>query len=179
MFQTNPKRIYIVGPSGSGKTTLGKFLCARFDLPHIELDQIAYPNQKEETMEKRLAAVSKLSQKPEWVTEGIYVSWTKALMEKADLIIWIDMPFGKTLFRVIKRFFIHKLRGDEKFGIKNTLKFIFNLRKYYSKAIGYPEKQTTRVETKEVLKPFIKKTVHVREINNLDEFLVNLIAHIP
>ncbi len=175
MPQTNLKRIYIVGPSGSGKTTLGKFLCAKFSLPHIELDKIAYPNQKEKPLEKRLSAVARLAQQPKWVTEGIYINWTSALMEKADLIIWLDLSYKKTLFRVIKRFFVHKLRGDEKFGLKRTVKFIANLNKYYSNVKGDPEKQTTRAETKEALEPFRKKVVRIREIKDPEKFLSVLI----
>lgn len=174
MPQNIHKRIYIVGPSGSGKTTLGKFICAKLGLPHFELDQIAYPDQKEQILKKRLAAVSRLAQKAKWVTEGIYVSWTKKLIEQADLIIWLDMPYYKTLFRVIKRFIAHKLRGDEKFGFKNTLKFIFHLKKYYYNKEGDLQKQTTRAQTKKVLEPFKGKVIQIKEIKNLDWFLTTI-----
>lgn len=174
----SPKRIYIVGPSGSGKTTLGKFLCQKLNIPHVDLDQIAYPKQKIKPVEERLRLIAEVAQRPAWVTEGIYVDWTKKLLEKADLIIWLDLPLHKTLVRVIKRFIAHKIRGDEKFGIKNTSKFIFNLKKYYypkkGEEHGTEEKQTTRHKTAVALKPYMEKVVHVRSASELEKFLGNL-----
>lgn len=165
-MDNNPKRIYIVGPSGSGKTTLGRMLSEKLNIPHVSLDEIAYPNQIESSREEMLKQISILADQNTWITEGIYVDWTKKLLERADLIIWLDLPYFTTLLRVIKRFFVHKFRGDEKYGVFNTAKFIWNLRKYFYPKPGFEEghsdKTTTRIQTKRVLKEYEGKVKRIR-----------------
>ncbi|OGE14629.1 hypothetical protein A3F00_00440 [Candidatus Daviesbacteria bacterium RIFCSPHIGHO2_12_FULL_37_11] len=177
-MESSPKRIYIIGSSGSGKTTLGKLLSEKLNIPHISLDEIAYPNQIESPNEERFKHISSLANQDKWITEGIYVNWTKKLMDKADLIIWLDSPYSTTLLRVIKRFFVHKLRGDEKYGIKNTLKFIWNLRKYYYPKPGFEEghsdKTTTRIQTKRVLAEYRNKVKKIQSSKDLKNFLENI-----
>jgi adenylate kinase family enzyme len=169
------KRIYIVGPSGSGKTTLGRLLSEKLNVPHIDLDHIAYPNQIENPLSERLKHIASLAKEDHWVTEGIYVDWTTELFKKSDLIIWLDLSLRKTFFRVLKRFIIHKFRGDETHGVKNTLKFVFNLRKYYHpKVDGYPDKQTTRLKTKNALNPYLKKVIRIKNNKQLNKFLNGL-----
>lgn len=173
-MENNPKRIYIVGPSGGGKTTLGRLLSEKLNIPHISLDEIAYPAQKERPLGERLALISDLARKNSWITEGIYVDWTKKLLERANLIIWLDLPYLTTFLRVVKRFFVHKFRGDEKYGIINTLKFIYNLRKYYFPEPGFedghPEKSATRIQTKNTLREYGDKVERIRSDKELEKF---------
>jgi adenylate kinase family enzyme len=174
----SPKKIYIVGPSGSGKTTLGKVLAQKFNLPHFDLDEIAYPNKQERSDKERLEEIEKLSKNSSWITEGIYVDWTQKLLERADLIVWLDLPYSKTFFRVIKRFIVHKVRGDETHGIKNTVKFIWNLRKYYYPDKGFEhgteEKKTTRHKTKHYLTDYKEKIIRIKNDQKLKEFLSSI-----
>ena len=179
-MENSPKRIYIIGPSGSGKTTLGKLFCEKLNIPHTSLDDIAYPDQIERPMDERLKHVAKLADQDKWLTEGIYVDWTKKLLERADLIIWLDLPYFTTLLRVVKRFFVHKIRGDEKYGIKNTLKFIWNLRKYYFPKpgfeMGHSDKTTTRIQTQRVLSEYGDKVERIRTSEELRKFLVIILS---
>lgn len=172
------KRIYIVGPSGSGKTTLGRSLCDKLNLPHFDLDEIAYPNKISRPHPERLKEINKLASKPAWITEGIYVDFTKELFEKADLIIWLDLPYSKTFFRVIKRFLVHKIQGNETHGVKNTLKFIWNLKAYYypkkGEEHGTEVKMTTRHKTADALKDFRKKVARVQNNQQLTKLLKEL-----
>lgn len=172
------KKIYIVGPSGSGKTTLGKTLCRKYNIPHFELDHIAYPNGEERSHQERVKEVEKLAKKDSWVTEGIYVNFTKPLFEATDSIIWLDLPYFTTLLRVIKRFIVHKIRGDEKYGFINTLKFIINLRKYFypkkGEEYGTEDKQTTRLLTKKTLQPYKEKVIHIKSDSDLKKFLIDI-----
>lgn len=174
----SPKRIYIVGPSGGGKTTLGGLLSEKLNIPHVSLDEIAYPNQVERSHEERLKHVSILANQNMWLTEGIYVDWTKKLLDRADLIIWLDLPYLTTLLRVIKRFFVHKIRGDEKYGMFNTLKFIWNLRKYYYPEPGFEEghedKTTTRIQTKNILQEYEERVRRIKSGKELEDFLLRL-----
>ncbi len=169
------KKIYIVGPSGSGKTTLGQLLCDKLNLPHFDLDEIAYPNKVESSHDERLNEIDKLSKKEAWITEGIYVDWTEKLLERADLIVWLDLPYSKTFFRVLKRFIVHKIRGDETHGVKNTLKFVWNLRKYYypgpGEEHGSEEKRTTRHKTEHYLRVYKDKVTHIQNNYQLEKFL--------
>jgi adenylate kinase family enzyme len=148
------------------------------DLPHFDLDHIAYPNKIERSHEERVLEVKKLAEKTAWITEGIYVHFTEALFKEADQIIWLDLPYLTTLFRVIKRYFVHLIRGDETHGFFNTLKFIWNLRLYFypkkGQEHGSPDKQTTRHKTEHALKPHMEKVITIQN----DQQLKNLLDQI-
>jgi adenylate kinase family enzyme len=98
------KRILVIGTSGSGKTTLAERLANRLGLVHLELDAFVHgPGWKpvpEETfrrnLEDRLASGG-------WVCDGNYFDRTAWVWERADTVIWLDMPLRLVLPRLIRR----------------------------------------------------------------------------
>ena len=118
------KRIYIVGGPGSGKTTLAHEIGTRLGIEVHELDLIAFtgPDYIQRTLSERSADISLIANRPAWVTEGLFVLWTKPLMECADIIVWLDnVNWGRSMWRTVYRFVSSALResksrrGMEKF----------------------------------------------------------------
>lgn len=159
---TQPKRIYIVGSSGSGKTTLAKSLAEQLKYPHIDLDDVRYPaDGQKRTLEERDQIIQDLVRQPNWIAEGVYVSWTKPLLEAADQIIWLDLPLGVTLPRILKRSFFERLAGQSRYSLKSNLKLIrFLIRHHYPNprfADSEEDKHITRDKIQKALEPYSTK----------------------
>jgi adenylate kinase family enzyme len=98
-------KIYIIGTSCSGKTTLGKLLAKKFNLNHIELDQLWWlPKwQHRQQTDFRQLVENKLAESTNWVVDGNYSHLRNLLVSKADHIIWLNLPFYLVFWRSIKR----------------------------------------------------------------------------
>ncbi|MDX6504637.1 MAG: hypothetical protein QOE29_1762 [Gaiellaceae bacterium] len=98
-------RIQLRGISGAGKTTLGRELAARLGAPHIELDALVHgPNWTEASAEELRAKLVPLLARDSWVVDGNYTSKLGTLIaERADLVIWLDLPLRVCLLRLLRR----------------------------------------------------------------------------
>jgi adenylate kinase family enzyme len=95
--------------SGSGATTLGRKLARRLDVPFHELDALHFgPDWTEATPEELRARVEPLLAEAGWVVDGGY--WGKLgdlVLERADVVVWVDLPrrvwFPRLLRRTVRR----------------------------------------------------------------------------
>lgn len=98
--QTKMKRILITGNAGSGKTRLARQLAQYLSYPVYSLDSIVWqsgwiptPREKKEKM------ITELTRKECWVIDGVSYS----VQEKADTVIFLDIPRRISFWRVCKR----------------------------------------------------------------------------
>lgn len=99
-----PRRISIVGGSGSGKTTLARRLAEQFDMPHIELDALFHlPGWTQRGPEDFRATVALATAGPEWVACGNYSLVREQLWERADTVVWLDLPRRTIMAQVVSR----------------------------------------------------------------------------
>jgi hypothetical protein len=84
-----PQRIYIVGGGGSGKTTLGRQVARALGLDLTELDGSSGAGER--------------ARGSRWVIEGIFVWGTAVWFERADLIVWLDLPWRVARRRIVAR----------------------------------------------------------------------------
>lgn len=121
-------RVFIVGCSGSGKTTVARDIAGRYDLKLHELDFIAWDRDGDGSLlpyETRQQIAEELSQGDGWVAEGIYLGWTAPFMERAHVIVWMDVPMRVALWRVFWRHFRAELRRDNQFpGWRRLFRFM-------------------------------------------------------
>src|SRR5689334_18326894 len=99
-------RVLVKGGSGSGKTTLARALSQRLGVPHVELDALHHgahwqPASAEQLRRSLLAALDDTSG---WVVDGNYDSKLGSLLlDRAELIVWLDLPLSTKLRRVLGR----------------------------------------------------------------------------
>ena len=96
-----PQRILLAGVSGSGKSTLARRIAAR-GYPYTEIDGL-YHGEGWTRRESFADDVRSLAAEPRWVAEWQYSEVRQLLAERADLIVWLDLPTPVVMARVIRR----------------------------------------------------------------------------
>ncbi|MER6944970.1 hypothetical protein ABT294_13185 [Nonomuraea sp. NPDC000554] len=107
------ERVLVAGVSGAGKTTLARKMAAVTGAPHHELDALRHgPGwQKRGEFEQD---VHRFSAQPRWVTEDQYHrSLGDLLWERADTVVWLDLPRRTVMWRVVRRSFARALTRRE------------------------------------------------------------------
>ena len=98
------KRIALIGPGGAGKSTLARQIGTRLDLPVIHLDAHFWHEGWVETPKDNWAGiVAGLTQGEAWVMDGNYGGTMDLRFAAADTIIFLDLPPGLCLMRVLRR----------------------------------------------------------------------------
>lgn len=108
-----PTRVVIAGVSGVGKTSLAARVSQILGIPATEIDSlfhgpgwVARPTFLED--------VQTLIAQDSWVTEWQYSRVQPLLAERAELLIWLDLPYlTVTLPRVIRRTISRSLHKEE------------------------------------------------------------------
>jgi adenylate kinase family enzyme len=120
------QRVAVIGPSCSGKTTTADRLAAILGVPHIELDALHHDANWTEApadvFRERVRAA--LAAAPDgWVVDGNYYGKLGPLViDQADTIVWLDIPYGRAVSRVLRRTFGRILRRTELWnGNRETL----------------------------------------------------------
>jgi adenylate kinase family enzyme len=123
------KVVVIASASGSGKTTLARELAARLGVPFHELDALNHgPSWTEATAEELRERVEPLLAEPAWVVDGSYRSKLGDLvLERADVVVWLDLPRRVWLPRLLRRTAVRIVRREELWsGNRETLRnFLF------------------------------------------------------
>lgn len=98
------KRLLILGSSGSGKSTLSKKLGQFYHLPVIHLDAYYWkPGWVQPADEEWAVIAGELAAGDEWIIDGNYSGTIDLRIDRADTIIFLDMPTLLCLYRVLKR----------------------------------------------------------------------------
>ena len=99
------RRIAVVGGSGSGKSTVARRLAERHDLAYVELDALHWgPNWTPCPDDEFRARVEAAIAGGAWVVDGDYTGKLGELvLERAELVVWLDLPLRVTLPRLWSR----------------------------------------------------------------------------
>jgi adenylate kinase family enzyme len=101
------RRVSVIGGSCTGKTTLARELAETLGVPHIELDALHHEAGWQEAPADVLRARvdAAFAAAPDgWVADGNYHGKLGTfVLERADTVVFLDLPFGLTLRRVLWR----------------------------------------------------------------------------
>lgn len=107
------QRILVGGISGSGKSTLAAAVSARLAIPYHELDALHHgPGWvKRKSFE---ADVGGFAVEPQWICEDQYhLLLGDLLWERADAVVWLDLPRRTVMGRVIRRSLVRVITRRE------------------------------------------------------------------
>lgn len=86
----------IFGNSGSGKSTLAEELGEKENLPHLDLDSIAWlptsPPERKPIDESKRAIDKFVNSNSQWVIEGCYSDLLEIAISESSEIIYLNLP---------------------------------------------------------------------------------------
>lgn len=101
----------IVGGPGSGKSWLAAELHRISGLPVWHMDHIHWlPGWVERDRQEKDMLTRKVHKRPDWIFEGGHSSTYRERAARADLLIWLDLPVGLRVRRVLARSWRHSGR---------------------------------------------------------------------
>ena len=97
-----PRRVLVAGAVAAGKSTLARQVSADWGLPYAEMDGLYHGANWEPRPTFRDDVIA-LAASDEWVTEWQYTVARPLLAERADLLVFLDLPRWLVTWRVIRR----------------------------------------------------------------------------
>lgn len=94
----------IIGQPGSGKSTLARELAAITRLPVVHIDRIHWmPGWRERSRAEKTRLCEEIHARADWIFEGGHSATWPTRLARADTLIWLDLPVGLRLRRVVGR----------------------------------------------------------------------------
>jgi len=162
------RRIHIIGGAGAGKTTLARQVAERLRASAFDLDEIAYEGGAgpARSIAERRQAVHRIATEAFWVTEGGYLWWIDELLDTADVIVWLDLPFRIAAWRIVLRHVRASLaRTNRHRGLRKLARFLRWNRGYYHNTSPPPATSddhimASRAATARYLALYTAKLIH-------------------
>jgi adenylate kinase family enzyme len=98
------RRVSVVGNTGSGKTTVAVAIARALGVPHLELDAVFHqPDWRPLERELFRDKVAQFVAGDGWVVDGNYSAVRDLVWERADTVIWMDLPRHRIMRQLIAR----------------------------------------------------------------------------
>ena len=163
------KRIAILGCPGSGKSTFSFKLASAFSLPLIHLDQQFHlPDWKERPPEEWANIHAELIARDHWIIDGCYGGSAATRTQRADMIVWFDIPTHICLYRVIKR--IVTTYGQERDDSAPGCKERFDL-EFLLYVLNFRRNKTSALLQKIAARPVNTELVIIRNDRDIKDLL--------
>lgn len=167
-------RITIIGLPGSGKSTLAHKIAEKKHIPHIHIDRFWLENgggqNSRTTPNPELVHASvkekvlKLIQQESWVSDGFYSNIQPEIAERADTIIFLDIPLWRRLLNHAGRI-INSEKRHKELTFWGDLTFFFEM-------IGRESTKASKI--KNFLEPYKIKTVVLKSHKEIEQYLQTL-----
>ncbi|KKF03818.1 ATPase AAA [Mycolicibacterium obuense] len=106
------RRILVTGSSGAGKSTLRETISTTLHLPTVEIDSLHHGPHW--TPRPTFAAdVDDFTSGPSWVVEWQYSQVRAMLLDRADVLVWLDHSRWTVTHRVVRRTLRRRIRRIE------------------------------------------------------------------
>jgi adenylate kinase family enzyme len=103
-----PARVLVAGTSGAGKSTLARRIAERLDLPYLEMDALFHGPDWTPRAQFH-DEVGEWAESVAWVTEWQYAVARERLADRAELLVWLDLPRRVVMGRVGRRTLTRRL----------------------------------------------------------------------
>ena len=111
------RRVAVIGSGGSGKSTLARQMGERLGLEVIHLDALFWrPGWVETPRDEWMALQHQLVKRDAWVMDGNYGGTQEIRLAAADTIVFLDLPRGLCLRRVLMRWVRYRGRSRPDMG---------------------------------------------------------------
>lgn len=97
-----PRRVLVAGTAGAGKTTLSRRVSTELGLPYTELDSL-YHGPGWVPRETFVADVTAVVAQAAWVSEWQYRAVRPLLLDRAELLVWLDLPVAAVMRQLVWR----------------------------------------------------------------------------
>jgi adenylate kinase family enzyme len=104
-----PRRVLVAGTAGVGKTTTARRIAAAIGAPHTELDGL-YHGPDWTVLPDFEQEVERITSAASWVSEWQYRAVRPLLVERADTLVWLDLPRSVAFWRLLRRTIRRRLR---------------------------------------------------------------------
>ncbi|HEV2369150.1 MAG TPA: hypothetical protein VGR90_04705 [Acidimicrobiales bacterium] len=148
-------RVHVIGGMGTGTTYLARRLGTVLRAPVYEMDL---------GFDARAVLRSK-----RWVTEGIYLWDIDPVLEAADAIVWLDLPYRTCVQRIVLRHIWASARRQNRHkGLRKLGRFVWSARAYWqTEDPRSPDGPTdwgalSRAQTLGTLQQHMSKTTRLR-----------------
>lgn len=167
-------RITIIGNCGSGKSTLAHSISKKLNIPHIHLDRFwfeagGHKLQKFDSEDaKRVRVymydkVKELIAKDSWVSDGWYSRVQPIIAEKANHIVFLNIPLGRRIVNHIRRIFYEERHPE--LSRWDDFKFILEMIK---------RTFTRRAPMRKLINEYPTKIVCLRSYKEIDDYFQRL-----
>jgi adenylate kinase family enzyme len=116
-------RITVIGLPGSGKSTLARIIAEKLSIPHIHIDRFWFEaggrkgsydtpdieGVRAHVREKVISAI----RADQWVSDGFYSRVQPDIANRADTVIFLDIPLWRRLLNHATRLFRRSSRHGE------------------------------------------------------------------
>jgi len=174
-----PRRVLVAGVSGAGKTTLAARIAGLTGGTHTEIDALFHGPDWVPRPEF-LDDVRAFTAAEAWTTEWLYGPARPLLAERADLLVWLDLPFLRvTLPRVIRRTIRRRVRREELWNgnVEPPFRTLLTDREHIVRwAIATRHTYDERVPALELQHPHLV-VVRVRSQREVEQWLAGPLAH--
>lgn len=104
----------VIGSSGSGKSTLARRIADRLGAPHVELDAIFHqPGWQPLPRDAFRTEVGRAVEGPAWVVDGNYSAVRPLVWERADTVVFLDLPRWRVMAQLVPRTLRRCWTGEE------------------------------------------------------------------
>ncbi len=175
VLDPRPRRVLVAGTAGVGKTTTAGRIGRALGVPHTEIDS-RYHGPDWTPREEFAAEVDAYSSASDWVTEWQYTAVRGLLAERADTLVWVDLPILIALGRLVRRTLRRRLGRVRLWNdnLEPPLWTFFTDRDHIVRW-GWRERRASRRAVPELLRtaPHLR-IVHLRSQREVDRFVHHL-----
>ena len=160
-----PERIVVLGCSGSGKSTLAAQLADQFGLPFFPTDNVYWRADWTPVPEAEVRGwLDATTSSARWVLDGNFDAQRDLLWSRAQLAVWLDLPWTTTVLSASRRNLQWWMTGEMIWGgvrmtlaravsgVRHAVRSHALKRSTYPSALaGFPELSVIRIRSRREL----------------------------